>query len=94
MTHEGCDTSRPGRSERGFAEDARSSSGEPGLPLDRRGFHRAIRQQPAGSTEIAPDLCLVNLDSEPNQAIELIASLSQAYPTAIVLPASATATAP
>jgi pilus assembly protein CpaE len=46
--------------------------------------------QAAGSriTEIAPDLCLVNLDSEPNQAVELIASLSQACPSAILLPAS------
>jgi pilus assembly protein CpaE len=48
--------------------------------------------QAAGSriAEIAPDLCLVILDSEPNQAIELIASLSQACPATIVLPASCT----
>ena len=32
--------------------------------------------------EIAPDLCIVALDSEPNQAIELIASLTQAMPNA------------
>jgi len=39
--------------------------------------------------EIAPDLCLVALDSEPGQAVELIGSLVQANPAAIVLPASA-----
>jgi pilus assembly protein CpaE len=39
--------------------------------------------------EIAPDLCLVALDSEPGQAVELIGSLVQANPTAVVLPASA-----
>jgi len=39
--------------------------------------------------EIAPDLCLVALDSEPGQAVELIASMVQALPNAVVLPASA-----
>jgi len=39
--------------------------------------------------EIAPDLYLVALDSEPGQAVELIGSLVQANPAAIVLPASA-----
>lgn len=39
--------------------------------------------------EIAPDLCLVALDFEPNQAIELITGLVQAMPDAVVLPASA-----
>lgn len=39
--------------------------------------------------EIAPDLCLVALDSEPGQAVELIASMAQAFPSAVVLPASA-----
>jgi pilus assembly protein CpaE len=39
--------------------------------------------------EIAPDLCLVALDSEPGQAVELIASIVQALPNAVVLPASA-----
>jgi pilus assembly protein CpaE len=40
--------------------------------------------------EIAPDLCLVALDADPNQAVDLIASLHQAKPDAILLPASAT----
>ena len=39
--------------------------------------------------EIAPDLCLVSLDSEPAAAVELIGSLCQANPNAVVLPASA-----
>ncbi len=39
--------------------------------------------------EIAPDLCIVALDSEPGQAVELIASIVQALPNAVVLPASA-----
>src|SRR5208337_4345670 len=39
--------------------------------------------------EVAPDLCLVALDSEPGQAVELIASIVQALPNAVVLPASA-----
>ncbi len=39
--------------------------------------------------EIAPDLCLVALDSEPGQAVELIASMAQALPSAVVMPASA-----
>ncbi len=39
--------------------------------------------------EIAPDLCFVALDSEPGQAVELIASIVQALPNAVVLPASA-----
>src|SRR5271165_4135539 len=39
--------------------------------------------------EIAPDLCVVALDSEPGQAVELIASMVQALPNAVVLPASA-----
>jgi pilus assembly protein CpaE len=38
--------------------------------------------------EIAPDLCLVTLDAEPGQAVELIGSLVQANSAAIVLPAS------
>ncbi|MBV8487111.1 MAG: response regulator transcription factor, partial [Planctomycetaceae bacterium] len=48
--------------------------------------------QAAGSriSEITPDLCLVNLDAEPSQAIELIANLSHACPSTIVLPASCT----
>ena len=36
--------------------------------------------------EIAPELCLVALDSEPDQAVELIASMVQALPNAVVLP--------
>jgi pilus assembly protein CpaE len=40
--------------------------------------------------EIAPDLCLVTLDSDPAQAIELIGNLSQLSPGAVVLPASRT----
>jgi pilus assembly protein CpaE len=39
--------------------------------------------------EIAPDLCLVALDAEPNQAVELIGSLSQLIPDCVLLPASA-----
>jgi pilus assembly protein CpaE len=39
--------------------------------------------------EIAPDLCLVALDSDPGQAVELIASIVQAIPSAVVMPASA-----
>src|SRR5262245_3471317 len=39
--------------------------------------------------EIAPDLSIVTLDHDPNQAIELIQSLTQANPGAVVLPASA-----
>ena len=39
--------------------------------------------------EIAPDLCLVALDSAPSQAVELISGLAQALPEAVVLPASA-----
>ncbi|MGC8639434.1 MAG: AAA family ATPase [Isosphaeraceae bacterium] len=38
--------------------------------------------------EIAPDLCLVNLDSDPGQALELIGNLCRTNPDAIVLPAS------
>ena len=38
--------------------------------------------------EIAPDLCLVTLDSNPAQALELIGNLSQLSPDGIVLPAS------
>ena len=38
--------------------------------------------------DIAPDLCLVALDSGPGQAVELIASMVQSLPHAIVLPAS------
>jgi pilus assembly protein CpaE len=38
--------------------------------------------------EIAPDLCLVTLDSNPAQALELIASLSQLSPDGVILPAS------
>jgi pilus assembly protein CpaE len=41
--------------------------------------------------EINPDLCLISLDSDPGQAIELICSLAQSDPTGVVLPASATA---
>jgi pilus assembly protein CpaE len=40
--------------------------------------------------EIAPDLCLVALDFEPGQAVELISSLTHSNPGAVVLPASAT----
>src|SRR5262245_51782552 len=40
--------------------------------------------------EIAPDLCLVTLDSDAIQAIDLIALASQSCPDAVVLPASAT----
>jgi pilus assembly protein CpaE len=40
--------------------------------------------------EIAPDLCLVGLDADPNQAVDLIAGLHHAKPDAILLPASAT----
>jgi pilus assembly protein CpaE len=39
--------------------------------------------------EIAPDLCLVTLDSNPAQALELIVSLSQLSPEGVILPASA-----
>lgn len=38
--------------------------------------------------EIAPDLCLVTLDSNPAQALELIGNLSQLSPDGVVLPAS------
>ncbi len=41
--------------------------------------------------EINPDLCLVTLDSDPGQAIELISSLGQSDPTSVVLPASVAA---
>ncbi|QEH34304.1 Septum site-determining protein MinD [Aquisphaera giovannonii] len=40
--------------------------------------------------EIAPDLCLVALDADPAQAVELIAGLSHASPGTVLLPASAT----
>ncbi len=40
-------------------------------------------------SEIAPDLCLVTLDSNPAQAIELISNLCQGSPNAVILPASA-----
>jgi pilus assembly protein CpaE len=39
--------------------------------------------------EIAPDLCLVNLDSDQAQALDLIGNLCRANPGAVVLPASA-----
>lgn len=39
--------------------------------------------------EIAPDLCLVSLDSAPGAALELIGNLCQGNPGAVVLPASA-----
>src|SRR4051794_40151052 len=45
----------------------------------------------AGVPEIAPDLCLVNLDSDPMQGIDLIAALCQANPDVVVLPASTSA---
>jgi pilus assembly protein CpaE len=38
--------------------------------------------------EIAPDLTVVGLDHDPQQAIELIAAVTQANPQAAVLPAS------
>jgi pilus assembly protein CpaE len=38
--------------------------------------------------DIAPDLCLVTLDSNPAQALELIGSLSQLSPDGVILPAS------
>lgn len=41
-------------------------------------------------SEIAPDLCLIALDSDPSQAIELIHALTEARPDTIVLPASST----
>jgi pilus assembly protein CpaE len=40
--------------------------------------------------DIAPDLCLVALDAEPNQAVDLIASLHHLKPEGVLLPASAT----
>ncbi|WP_165220243.1 AAA family ATPase [Aquisphaera insulae] len=40
--------------------------------------------------EIGPDLCLVALDADPAQAIELIASLAHSAPDTILLPASTT----
>jgi pilus assembly protein CpaE len=39
--------------------------------------------------EIAPDLCLVTLDSDPIHAVDLIAHICQANSQAVVLPASA-----
>jgi pilus assembly protein CpaE len=42
-------------------------------------------------SEINPDLCLIALDSDPGQAIELLSILGQGDPTGVVLPASATA---
>ena len=42
----------------------------------------------ANIADIAPDLCLVNLDSNPAQALELIGSLSQLSPDGVILPAS------
>jgi pilus assembly protein CpaE len=48
-------------------------------------YHDAARQ----IAEIAPDLCLVTLDSDPLHAVELIATLCQANPQGVVLPASA-----
>jgi pilus assembly protein CpaE len=44
-----------------------------------------------GISEINPDLCLVTLDSDPVQAIELISSLGQGNSSGVVLPASVTA---
>src|SRR4051812_3906758 len=41
--------------------------------------------------EVNPNLCLVNVDSDPAAGIELITSLSQSCPGVVVLPASATA---
>jgi pilus assembly protein CpaE len=41
--------------------------------------------------ELNPDLCLVNLDSEPSIGVELVGTLCQACPDAVLLPASATA---
>lgn len=40
-------------------------------------------------TEIAPNLCLVNLDSNQGQALDLIGNLCRTNPDAVVLPASA-----
>jgi pilus assembly protein CpaE len=39
--------------------------------------------------EIAPDLCLVNLDSNQTQALDLIGNVCRSNPDAVVLPASA-----
>lgn len=39
--------------------------------------------------EIAPDLCLINLDSNQTQALDLIGGLCRANPDAVALPASA-----
>lgn len=38
--------------------------------------------------DVAPDLCLINLDSNQSQALELILSFCRVNPDAIVLPAS------
>lgn len=39
-------------------------------------------------SEIAPDLVLVNIDADPEQAIFLIQSIAQSHPGVVVLPAS------
>jgi pilus assembly protein CpaE len=40
--------------------------------------------------ETSPDLCMIALDADPNQAVELIASVHHLKPEAVLLPASAT----
>jgi pilus assembly protein CpaE len=40
--------------------------------------------------ELSPDLCLIALDADPHQSIDLISNLTQANPEIIALPASAT----
>jgi pilus assembly protein CpaE len=44
-----------------------------------------------GIPEVAPDLCLVNLDSDPVQGIELISVHCLANPDTVILPASTSA---
>ncbi|APW59835.1 AAA family ATPase [Paludisphaera borealis] len=41
--------------------------------------------------EINPDLCVIGLDADPAQALELIAQIHATAPSVVVLPASATA---
>jgi pilus assembly protein CpaE len=41
--------------------------------------------------EINPDLCLITLDTDPGQAIELLGALGQSDSSGVVLPASGTA---
>src|SRR3954451_13573889 len=44
----------------------------------------------AGIAATSPDLCMIALDADPNQAVELIANLHHLKPETILLPASAT----